>query len=563
MVHFSKILGLIFSVLGGLFFISSFYMPVIMLDWSVWSGLSINIQMAVLLDQVSLLFSAAVLLISGSVMNYCDWYMNDEVFFKRFVYLVGVFVLSMLLLVFIPNMICLLIGWDGLGISSFLLVVFYQNSKSLTAGMLTALVNRIGDVLLLVSIMVFSCEGSWLVYLNKSIYETPSLPLIMILASITKSAQMPFSAWLPAAMAAPTPVSSLVHSSTLVTAGVYLLLRSKYVFLGGDESLFVLKILSCMTLLMAGSCAMMETDLKKVVALSTLSQLSVMLFSLSVGAFSIAFFHLVSHAFFKALLFLCAGVAIHSNKKTQDIRLLGLNWESLPVTMSCFMIAVMALCGTPFFSGFYSKDMVFEVSLLGGESICVYFFLFVGFFLTSAYSIRLVSSLFFGLSKSCVSVIRLEETAVVKWSYLSLVVSSCVVGWLISSLCEELWVSLYLNLFDKMAPSVLAVVGVVFYSLTTKIELNKWHLKISWFLSSMWGLKSLSTQLPAKFSMGLSCYVEKVLEKGWLENSGPQGVLVMMSKFSRMSEMYHGYSFLKSLLLSVLIVFFSAVVLLM
>jgi NADH-ubiquinone oxidoreductase chain 5 len=213
---------------------------------------------------------------------------------------------------------------------------------------------------------------------------------MVILAGITKSAQIPFSAWLPAAIAAPTPVSALVHSSTLVTAGVYLLIRF-HEMLGVNGVLFYT---GCLTMFMSGLGANLEIDLKKVIALSTLSQLGVIIFSLSLGLEELAFFHLIAHALFKSLLFLCAGVFIHGAGDAQDVRLLGGVIKRIPVSSVFFVCCSMSLCGFPFLSGFYSKDLILESYILGEMGALMGLVVAGGTFFTISYSLRLSGYLF-------------------------------------------------------------------------------------------------------------------------------------------------------------------------
>jgi len=199
---------------------------------------------------------------------------------------------------------------------------------------------------------------------------------------------MPFSAWLPAAMAAPTPVSALVHSSTLVTAGVYLIIRIDSILVGLLSSQILL-FMGSMTIFMAGLAAINEIDMKKIIALSTLRQLGVMIITLGINSPMLAYFHLLSHAFFKAILFMCAGLIIHNIKEYQDIRIMGSCQVSLPVTSSVIIIANLRLCGLPFISGFYSKDMILELILIDNIRLFIFSILFMGTGLTVMYSCRL------------------------------------------------------------------------------------------------------------------------------------------------------------------------------
>jgi len=241
---------------------------------------------------------------------------------------------------------------------SYCLVIYYQNSRSFSAGIITGLSNRIGDVCLLIRIAYLFGYGSWNLYSIEGVGE--GVCFLVVCARITKRAQMPFSAWLPAAMAAPTPVSALVHSSTLVTAGVYLLIRFHHVYERLVRLNVFLFVISRLTIFIAGIGACYEMDFKKVVALSTLSQLGVIIMILRLGNVYLAYFHLLTHALFKALLFMCAGKIIHIGGGNQDIRLLGGLGGLGSLTGVRFLRANLALCGFPFIAGFYSKDMILE-----------------------------------------------------------------------------------------------------------------------------------------------------------------------------------------------------------
>jgi len=221
--------------------------------------------------------------------------------------------------------------------------------------------------------------------------ETFLLIGLVILAALTKRAQMPFSAWVPAAIAAPTPVSALVHSSTLVTAGVYLLIRFNFI-LGLRNFLF---LIGTLTIFISGFGANFETDLKKIIALSTLRQLGLMIITLGLGYSEYAFFHLMTHAMFKSLLFLCAGVFIHSIGDLQDIRIMGGLAVSSPVTSFYFICSSMALCGFPFLSGFYSRDMILELFFITGINFFMLIVIFLSTMFTLTYSVRLLYFIFF------------------------------------------------------------------------------------------------------------------------------------------------------------------------
>nr|WBV74591.1 NADH dehydrogenase subunit 5 [Cordax unidentatus] len=362
------------------------------IEWGILNFNSANVVFLIYMDWMACVFMGAVMFISGWVLIYSDFYMEGDSYLNRFVGLVLLFVLSMVFLILSPNLLSMLLGWDGLGLVSYCLVIYYQSSKAYNAGMLTALTNRVGDVMLLMGGAWWLSQGGWnyIYYGTAMNFDTTTVTVVsglVVVAAMTKSAQIPFSAWLPAAMAAPTPVSSLVHSSTLVTAGVYLLVR----FHGAltEASKGGLLLIACLTMFMAGLGANFEMDLKKIVALSTLSQLGLMMATLGLGYPIVAFFHLVTHALFKALLFMCAGNYIHTLGDNQDIRWMGGASGQMPLTTACFVLANLALCGFPFLAGFYSKDLILETAFLTPANWVGLVLIFLATGLTVAYSVRL------------------------------------------------------------------------------------------------------------------------------------------------------------------------------
>jgi NADH-ubiquinone oxidoreductase chain 5 len=362
----------------------------LILDFDIIALNSVEFNFIIIIDYVSLTFMGVVTLIARCVVYYSKDYIAGDPNIERFIWLVFMFVISMMALIIRPNIISILLGWDGLGLVSYALVIYYQNIKSFNAGILTALSNRIGDVIILISIALIASAGSFnFTHIDK--FNTPMWGLTVVfitIAACTKSAQIPFSAWLPAAMAAPTPVSALVHSSTLVTAGVYLLIRFRNPLIASGVSKPLL-IISILTILMAGIGANLETDLKKIIALSTLSQLGLIIIRIAMGAVKLGYFHILSHALFKALLFMCAGNIIHCRGDTQDLRKIGFISKQIPVTCVCINTANLALCGAPFIAGFYSKDLVLETLLNFSNSHIPVILAILATALTVTYSLRL------------------------------------------------------------------------------------------------------------------------------------------------------------------------------
>jgi len=322
-------------------------------------------------DTYRIHFSGLLLLISSCVGIWSYYYIDGERHYKNFSLLLIIFITRILLLILFSNLYMTLIGWDGLGVTSFLLVVYYKNRKRLSSGILTALTNRIGDSFFLCFLGLFS-------------WSTGTLPLFFLfLLCMTKSAQFPFSSWLPAAMAAPTPVRALVHSSTLVTAGIYLLIRYLYV----DGGMMI--TIGSITALLAGLTACAESDLKKVVAYRTLSQLGVMMVAIGAHEKSFCFFHLLTHACFKALLFLCVGVYIHTIYGDQEFRSLN-NFISQLRSIFC-SVSILSLMGFLFISGFYRKESILEGIITGSCSSCTIVIFLMAIGLTSCYSAKVVS----------------------------------------------------------------------------------------------------------------------------------------------------------------------------
>nr|UDU84781.1 NADH dehydrogenase subunit 5 [Archips betulanus] len=509
-------------------------------EWEIISFNSHMFVMSILLDWMSLLFMMFVFLISSVVIFYSKSYMSSEKNLNRFIILVLLFVLSMILLIISPNLISIFLGWDGLGLVSYCLVIYYQNVKSYNAGMLTALSNRIGDVFILISIAWMLNYGSWnyIFYLNfmNNDYSMKMMGTLIIMAAMTKSAQIPFSSWLPAAMAAPTPVSALVHSSTLVTAGIYLLIRFNNLLL----DLFMLKILlllSGLTMFMAGVTANYEFDLKKIIALSTLSQLGLMMSILSMGLPNLAFFHLLTHAMFKALLFMCAGVIIHMMNNIQDIRYMGGISYYLPYTSLCMNISNMALCGIPFLAGFYSKDMILEMVSLSYLNMFIFFLYYISTGLTMYYSFRLLMYLMIN-DFNLLSIYNLfDEDYIMLKSMFILLFMSVLSGSFLSWMIFPYPYMIYLPFNMKMMVIYVSILGMIMGYLVSNMQiysLNKFLLvyTLSNFLSLMWFMPNLSTYGLNYLFLNFGQNLFKIVDMGWMEMYSGQGMIFILKKYS-------------------------------
>nr|YP_010626522.1 NADH dehydrogenase subunit 5 [Hirtodrosophila subflavohalterata]WBK17658.1 NADH dehydrogenase subunit 5 [Hirtodrosophila subflavohalterata] len=529
------------------------------IEWEVVSLNSLSVVMTFLFDWMSLLFMSFVLMISSMVIYYSKEYMSSDININRFIMLVLMFVLSMMLLIISPNLISILLGWDGLGLVSYCLVIYFQNIKSYSAGMLTALSNRIGDVALLLAIAWMLNYGSWnfVFYLEvmQNEFFMKMIGSLVVLAAMTKSAQIPFSSWLPAAMAAPTPVSALVHSSTLVTAGVYLLIRFNILLSNSFMGQFLL-LFSGLTMFMAGLGANFEFDLKKIIALSTLSQLGLMMSILSMGFYKLAMFHLLTHALFKALLFMCAGSIIHNMNNSQDIRLMGGLSIHMPITSACFNVSNLALCGMPFLAGFYSKDMILEIVMLSNINLFSFFLYFFSTGLTVCYSFRLVYYSMTG-DLNCGSLNMLsDEGWVMLRGMLGLLMMSIIGGSVLNWLIFPIPYMICLPIMMKLLTMFVCILGGVMGYLISFVKLyflNKSLIfyNITNFLGSMWFMPFLSTYGIIFYPLNYGQIVVKSFDQGWSEYFGGQHLYQKLVNYSQMLFLMHNNSLKVYLLLFV------------
>lgn len=471
----------------------------------------------VILDWIRVLFIRVVLLISGAVMFYRDEYIVHEKTKNAFCLIVFLFVMSMIFLIIRPNLIRVILGWDGLGLVSYLLVVYYQNYKSYAAGILTCLRNRIGDRAILIAIGWFIRVGriEFIFYYNSLRKEILIAAGFVVLAAITKRAQIPFSSWLPAAIAAPTPVSALVHSSTLVTAGVYILIRFFPMFSCDFINNFLL-IMGALTITISSLGAMYEIDLKKIIALSTLRQLGLIMMALGIKLYLLAFFHLLTHALFKASLFLCAGRIIHLFNGRQDIRNLNMVTSYIPITTSCLRICSLSLGGFPFLAAFYSKDKIIEEAFSDGSNFLCLFLLVFSVCFTMIYRFRLV----YYISIECYDIkyeLNCDRGRITK--RISLLTLGGIVGggllWWIS------FPSTYDNIFFGLKLFILFLIfRGGFVGLRVKFLRPRFN---SFFISIIWFLPAVRTKFLSYWGLGYGEKVFKLWDTGWNEAIGLKG----------------------------------------
>ena len=354
--------------------------------FSLWSN---DMSVRFYFDFMSVWFTTVILLISSVIIVYSYFYIAPYSKSVYFLWLTNLFIFSMLIVVNISNLFFLILGWDGLGLVSFFLIVYYQNQRSITSGIFTLLMNRLGDSFFLVTIALFFYSHPDLTMFRSNLTRVFVL-CVLLLTFITKSAIFPFSPWLPLAIAAPTPISALVHSSTLVTAGLYLMIRFSYLLYSSYSLIQLLLILRLFTSFYAGMNSIFEKDLKKIIALSTLRHLGFIGIAFSVGLLQLAFFHILTHALFKSLLFMTMGDIMINLNHSQDIRYLSSGMLYTPMSCMVMYVSILNLLGMPNLSGYFSKDLVLEIMNYSWLSPVVLFVLFLNVFFTYYYTYQLV-----------------------------------------------------------------------------------------------------------------------------------------------------------------------------
>ena len=555
------------------------------------------------IDPLSSIMLVVITFVSALVHIYSIGYMSHDPHKPRFMSYLSLSTFSMLVLVVSDNFLQLFFGWEGVGLCSYLLIGFWYKKESANNAAIKAfIVNRVGDFGLAIGIfLIFFYFGTINFkevfdlapqFLEKNIvflgFESSLITLIclfLFIGAMGKSAQFLLHTWLPDAMEGPTPVSALIHAATMVTAGVFLVVRCSPLFEYSQTALNLVTIVGMITAIFAASVALVQNDIKKIVAYSTCSQLGYMFFAAGVGAYHVAMFHLFTHAFFKALLFLGSGSIIHAFKDEQDIRNMGGVRKKLPYTYIFMLIGTLALTGFPFLSGFYSKDAIIEFAYLRNTSLGNYAATIGIFtaFLTSIYSWRLIFKTFHGpYNNKKVLINETHESPIIMLAPLLLLsIGAIFAGYyfketFIGHHSNDFWQAsiFFLNeikhdpipsWFLLLTPILVTIaIPISFYYFVTNIKIledfKKTNLPLYNFLLNKWFIDELYEQIFIKPAKKMGSFFWKKCDQGIIDRFGPDGISKLIKKISNKASLFqtgfiYDYAFAMLIGLSILLTY--------
>ncbi|MDI9346970.1 MAG: NADH-quinone oxidoreductase subunit L [Methylacidiphilales bacterium] len=500
-------------------------------DWMSFS--TYKISFGYFIDLLSAIMACTVTFVSFMVHLFTIGYMKDDKSYTRFFCYLNLFTFSMLLLIFSPNLVQLFFGWEGVGVVSYLLIGFwYERPSAIKANYKAFIVNRLGDIGLLIAIAIAfsvfstldieqmysqfeSSKNLTLVVFDHQFSAISLFAFFIFVGAMGKSAQVPLHVWLPDSMEGPTPISALIHAATMVTAGIFLVVRFHPFFSSSTQLLDFILIIGTITSLFMGLIGIVQSDIKRIIAYSTLSQLGLMVVALGVQAYAFAIFHLVTHAFFKALLFLCAGSVIHSMHHEQNIFKMGDLKKKLPITCYTMIVGTLALTGFPLFSGFFSKDLILHSLHNASTPVAhyTYWLMVIGVFVTTLYSWRLIFVVFFSKSKQHHHDKIEESNLVITIPLLLLAIPSFLSGLVLMPIFTDTNFLYNYGLIDSVTKQHIITISEVIKSLF----INPAFYSMSIGMATAWYCYSYKPEIPGILSLRLVKIYNLLLNKYWID----------------------------------------------
>jgi NADH-ubiquinone oxidoreductase chain 5 len=570
----------------------------------LWSWFSIGIlelKWCFLFDSLTCLMLVVITSISFLVHLYSISYMGEDPHLIRFLSYLSLFTLFMIILVTSDNFVQLFFGWEGVGVSSYLLINFWFSRTAANQSAIKAIiVNRFGDIGILIGMLAIfylskafefgiifnelnSLQFNYFRINNLEIHSLSLISFAIFIGAVGKSAQMGLHTWLPDAMEGPTPVSALIHAATMVTAGIFVLIRLSPILEYSTFILLIITIIGALTAFFAGTIGIFQNDLKRVIAYSTCSQLGYMMVGCGLSSYSVALFHLMNHAFFKALLFLSAGAVIHAVLDEQDMRRMGGLLRLLPYTFIMFIIGSLSLMAFPYTTGYYSKDVLLELTLSHYYvySIFVYWLLFIGAGCTAFYSLRLLYITFIGESNLAKKIFKNIHDVPLPMGIVMLLLAfgSIFVGYI----CKDMFLGVgstflansigynnkenvyqlleaeFLNTTLKIIPVIFslscALIAYCLYKYYASVIYIKstWQLNFYYFFNKKWYFDLIYNKILVKNVLNFGYFISfKLLDRGIIEILGPTGIVrLIQSNQNYFLEHNSGYIF-KSVLIIII-----------